>query len=333
MAGRRSRTGADGGEAERFAADLTRVAGEGGTLALAVSGGPDSMALLILAAAARPGRVMAATVDHRLRPESADEASMVARECAAIGVSHATLVPDSPIAGASLQARARDVRYQLLAAWARAQGADALATAHHADDQAETFLMRAARGAGLSGLAGIRARVEIEGVPVVRPLLDWRRAELRAIVRRAGAPFADDPANHDLRHDRTRFRQLLEQHEWLGVPQLAAAAAQLAEIDADVRATAAWLWAERATEDDGAVALDVAGLPPELRRRLVRRAVSAVRETNGMVEPAWSEAGGVEPLLDALSVGSSATRAGVKASAKGDVWRFRTAPPRRAAAG
>lgn len=331
MAGRTSRC-VDGGnvEAERFVADLARLAGDAGTLALAVSGGPDSMALLILAAAARRGRVLAATVDHQLRTGSDDEAAMVARECAKLGVRHAILTPDTPIGGASLQAQAREARYSLLTGWARAQGADALATAHHADDQAETFLMRAARGSGLSGLAGIRARVEIEGLPVVRPLLEWRRAELRAIVRRAGAPFVDDPANHDLRHDRTRFRQLLEQHEWLGVPQLAASAAQLAEVDADVRATAAWLWAERAIQNEGAVALNVQGLPLELRRRLVRRAVTAVRETNAIEEPAWSEAGGIEPLLDALSAGSGATRAGVKASARNDNWFFRPAPPRRA---
>ena len=332
MPQRRPRTGGTepAADAPRFAADLARLAGEGGRVALAVSGGPDSMALLLLAAAGRPGQVVVATVDHRLRPEGADEAAMVARECAALGVPHATLTPETPIAGASLQARARDARYALLARWARAQGATALATAHHADDQAETFLMRAARGSGVSGLAGIRAQVEIEGMRVVRPLLDWRRAELRAIVRRAGVAFVDDPANQDPRHDRTRFRQLLDLHEWLGVPQLAASAQQLAEVDADLRATADWLWAQRAREDAGEVLLDVAGLPRELRRRLARRAVTAVREAGAITEPDWSEATGIEPLLDALAGGSGATQAGVRANAKGDNWRFRPAPPRRA---
>lgn len=318
-----------GAEVDRFAADLARVAGDTGRVALAVSGGPDSMALLLLAAAARPGEIVAATVDHRLRPEGADEAAAVARECAALGVPHATLTPDEPIASASLQARAREARYALLARWAQAQGVIALATAHHADDQAETFLMRAARGSGLSGLAGIRARVEIAGMRVVRPLLEWRRAELRAVVRRAGVAFVDDPANADPRHDRTRFRQLLEQHEWLGVPQLAASAAQLAEVDADVRAAADWLWAERAVEEAGAVVLSVAGLPRELRRRLARLAVTAVRAAHRIAEPSWTEAAGIEPLLDALERGSGSTQAGVRASAKGDVWQFRPAPLRR----
>jgi tRNA(Ile)-lysidine synthase len=330
MAGRRARSGGTepGADVERFVRDLARIGAEG-RLALAVSGGPDSMALLLLAAAARPGDVVVATVDHGLRAGSADEAATVAAECAKLGVPHATLAPATPIAGASVQARAREARYALLADWAQAQGAAALATAHHADDQAETFLMRAARGAGLSGLAGIRARVEIEGVAVVRPLLDWRRAELRAIVRRAGVAFVDDPANHDLRHDRTRFRQLLELHEWLGVPQLAAAAGQLAEIDADVRAATEWLWAARASAKDGEVTLDVEGLPRELRRRLARHAIAAVRERAGVSEPAFDAASNVEALLDALAASRRATQGGVLASVRGGRWSFRTAPPRR----
>ena len=168
---------------QRFAAALARL-GASSPLLLAVSGGPDSMAMLVLAAAVLPGRVTAATVDHGLRTDAADEALMVAAQCARIGVQHATLSPAAPIEGASLQARARAARYALLADYARAVGATAILTAHHADDAAETFLMRAARGSGLAGLAGVRARTMIAGVRVLRPLLDWRRAELRAIVER-----------------------------------------------------------------------------------------------------------------------------------------------------
>ncbi|MGE7207497.1 tRNA lysidine(34) synthetase TilS [Sphingomonas sp. NPDC019816] len=316
----------------RFAADLTTLHDprtHAAPLLLAVSGGPDSMAMLTLAAASFRERIAVATVDHGLRADAADEVRMVADHCRRLGVPHHGLRPADPIAGASLQAQAREARYALLAEQARAIGAAAILTAHHADDQAETFLMRAARGAGLSGLSGVRARTEIGGVAVLRPLLDWRRAELRQIVRRAEAPFVDDPANHDPRHDRTRFRQLLDAHEWLGVAQMARAAAQLAEADADLRATVDWLWRERAQIDGDNVRIAAADLPRELGRRLARRAVGTVRQIAAIESPAWNEGGNIEKLLDALTAGSRATQAGVIASVRSGVWRFRPAPPRR----
>ncbi|MCU6454246.1 tRNA lysidine(34) synthetase TilS [Sphingomonas sp. A2-49] len=319
-------------EAERFHHDLIRALGHEprGAVLFAVSGGPDSMAMLTLAAATFGARVRVATVDHRLRAAAADEAAMVAGHCAAIGVAHATLVPAEPIAGASIQAAARHARYRLLAGHAAAIGAEALATAHHVDDQAETFLMRAARGSGIAGLAGVRPRATIDGATVLRPLLEWRRAELRAIVRRAEVPFVDDPSNHDPAHDRTRFRRLLDANEWLGPPQLARSAAALAEADGDVRAIVAWLWASRATQGGGGVRIAVDGLPRELTRRLARRAIGTVIAEAGIVAPKWSESANVEALLDALAAGRRATQAGVLVTPQGDEWRFRPAPARRA---
>jgi tRNA(Ile)-lysidine synthase len=258
-----------------------------------------------------------------------EESAMVAAHCATLGVPHATLAPSEPITGASIQAQARTTRYALLTDHARAIGAGALVTGHHADDQAETFLMRAARGSGLAGLAGVRARTEIHGVTVVRPLLDWRRAELRAIVRRAEVPFFDDPSNHDDRHDRTRFRRLLGENEWLGTPNLARAAAALAETDTDVRAIVEWIWAERAKVGGGEVKLAVEKLPREILRRLARRAIGTVRTEAGIVAPEWTEAANIESLLDSLMAGKRTTQAGIIASVRGDVWRFREAPPRR----
>jgi tRNA(Ile)-lysidine synthase len=318
-------------DADRFLAAVEKAAGGPvGTLGLAVSGGADSMALLLLAHAALPGRIRVATVDHRLRDGSEQDAALVAATCAKLGVPHATLTPETPIVGASIQAQAREARYMLLAGWAGSAGVNAVATAHQADDQAETFLMRASRGSGLAGLAGIRARTEINGVAIVRPLLDWRRAELRAIVRRAGADFVDDPANADPRHDRTRFRQLLGREEWLDAPNLAASARHLAEADDDVRAMTDWLWRERVETEGEECRIAVAGLPRELRRRLVRRAIGYVRQGAAIAAPAWSDAAGIEPLLDALAAGRGATRAGVQAVVRGAEWRFRPAPPRRA---
>ena len=317
--------------AARFHGDLTRVVGGEAppSLLLAVSGGADSMAMLTLAAAARPGAIAVATVDHRLRSDAAAEAAMVADHCATIGVPHATLAPTAAIAGASLQAQARRVRYALLADHARAIGAIAIATAHHVDDQAETFLMRAGRGSGLAGLAGVRARTVIEGVAIVRPLLDWRRAELRAIVRRHEVPFVDDPANADPAHDRTRFRHLLDANEWLGAAQIARSAAALADADADTRAMVDWLWTARARVAGMVVDVEVAELPRELLRRLARRAIGAVRAAAGIEVPAWSDAANIEPLLDSLAAGKRATQAGVLAAPRGVGWRFRPAPARR----
>ncbi|HZU63565.1 MAG TPA: tRNA lysidine(34) synthetase TilS, partial [Novosphingobium sp.] len=159
-------------------AELARLWPEGarqGRLGLAVSGGPDSLALLLLAHAAWPGRVAAATVDHGLRPESAGEAAEVARICAGLGVAHATL-PVS-IGPGNIQTEARTARYAALAQWMAAEGLAALATAHHADDQAETLLLRLNRASGVAGLAGVRARALVPGsrLLLLRPLLGWRR--------------------------------------------------------------------------------------------------------------------------------------------------------------
>lgn len=319
-------------EGRRFAADFARLASDFTNPLLAVSGGPDSMAMLTLAHEALPPGFTVASIDHRLRPEAVEESAMVAAHCATLGISHATLAPSEPITGASIQAQARTTRYALLTDHARAIGAGALVTGHHADDQAETFLMRAARGSGLAGLAGVRARTEVHGITVVRPLLDWRRAELRAIVRRAEVPFFDDPSNHDDRHDRTRFRRLLGENEWLGTPNLARAAAALAETDTDVRAMVEWIWAERGKVGGGEVKLAVEKLPREILRRLARRAIGTVRTDAGIVAPEWTEAANIESLLDSLMAGKRTTQAGIIASVRGDVWRFREAPPRRAPA-
>ncbi len=307
---------------DRFRADLTALIGTPtGQIAVAVSGGPDSMALLALAHAVAP--TIAATVDHRLRPESAAEAWMVADWCARLGIAHVTLTPPADWAPQSIQADARAMRYVLLTGWAKANGAAALLTAHHADDQAETFLMRAGRGSGVTGLGGVRA-VRMEGdVRLARPLLGWRRAELRAVVAAQAVPFIDDPSNADPRFDRVRMRAWLKDApiDAAAIAQSAVACAEAAEA---LDTVANLLFVERRREDGW----DMTGLPREIRRRLVRRVIRDVR-ASAPCEGQFGSATSVEGILNALEAGQKATLAGVLASARGEIWRFAPAPPRR----
>lgn len=177
---------------------------------MALSGGPDSLALMLLARAVLPGRTIAATIDHGLRPGSAGEAAFAARVCGRLGIDH-EIVPVEVEPG-NLQDRARAARYDALRRSFAARECAVMATAHHADDQAETVLMRLARGSGLAGLAGIRERrltIADEHAAeflIVRPLLGWRRAELADIVARAGIEPVRDPSNADERFDRVRAR-------------------------------------------------------------------------------------------------------------------------------
>ncbi|GAO40925.1 tRNA(Ile)-lysidine synthetase [Sphingomonas changbaiensis NBRC 104936] len=283
-------------------------------LGLAVSGGPDSLALLLLAARARPDRLRAATVDHQLRPDSRAEAEAAAALCARIGVPHDILTVR--VEG-SLQAAARAARYAALGQWCVAHSLTHIATAHHADDQAETLLMRLARGAGLSGLASIRAaRPLCPGVTLVRPLLDRRKAELEAIVAAAGIEPARDPSNADPRYDRTAARALLAATDWLDPARLAHSAAHLAASEAALEWAADRALAERF---DGA-SLDPEGLPPELLRRILLRIFAAHGET-----PRGPD---LARLTAALHSGRTATLGPLKAT-PGERWTFTPAPPRR----
>lgn len=296
-------------------------------LGLAVSGGPDSLALLLLASAAFPGQVVSATVDHGLRPEAADEARFVGEICEALGVPHQILTGTLP--AGNLQENARALRYALLAEWAEGR-AGWIVTAHQRDDVAETFLMRARRGAGVGGLAAMRAARPLGGVTLVRPLLDWSRAELEEIVAASGIAAVHDPSNRDPRFDRARMRRLLAESPELPADRLALAARNLRRAEEALAWAADREWQARSRVDGLSVRLDASGLPYELQRRLVERAVDRIRAGAEKESPLDKLRGeSLDRVVATLLSGGTGTIAGVKASVKRAEWRFSLAPARR----
>ncbi len=213
-------------------------------LAVAVSGGADSLALAVLAAAwarARGGAVTALTVDHRLRPQAAAEAAQVGSWMERHRIAHVTLVRTGPAPQANVQAAARAARYRLLEAWCAAQGALHLLTAHHREDQAETLLLRLARGSGLDGLAGMAAIAERRACRVLRPLLTVERARLAATLTAQRQEWLEDPSNDNPAFARVRFRRAAAMlaGEGLSSARLAATAARLARARAALEAAVA----------------------------------------------------------------------------------------------
>jgi tRNA(Ile)-lysidine synthase len=284
-------------EANNLFADLVSAP----AIVLAVSGGPDSTALLWLAARWRAGRkrgpkLLAVTVDHGLRKEAAAEAREVARLARKLGLSHRTLrwTGEKPRTG--LQEKARQARYRLLADAAVKTGATHLLTAHTLDDQAETVLMRLLRGSGPAGLAAMARETRVGDITLFRPFLDIPKARLLATLRKAKIPFADDPSNLDPRFTRVRMRSLLPAlaQEGLNAKRLVLLARRLRRAEAALEAAvdmaaklARGRWAA-----GGVLELEArqfAGLPAEVALRLLGRAVACVGN-EGPVELAKLEA-------------------------------------------
>jgi tRNA(Ile)-lysidine synthase len=291
-------------------------------LGVAISGGPDSTALLLLAAAALPGRVEAATVDHGLRAESAREAEDVAQLCISLDVPHATL--RVTLTSGNVQDAARSARYAALGGWAQERKLGAVTTAHHADDQAETLLMRLNRASGVGGLAGVRSRSRLEDAPalLLRPLLAWRRADLTNIVRQAGVIAADDPSNTDDRFDRARLRKALATADWLDAAQIAQSAAHLAEADAALSWSADLEFNARVKRD----AFGMTYRPMAPRAIALRVVTRMIRELDE--EPRGSS---VARLFDALVEGHPGSIGNLVARPNAGGWSFAKAPQRRTA--
>lgn len=302
----------------------------GEPIGLAVSGGPDSLALMLLGHGAMGDLCEVATVDHGLRPASASEAAYVASVAARLGLRHETLAV--AVKPGNLQAEARAARYAALSQWSRRRGLASIATAHHADDQAETVLMRLNRGSGLAGLSGIRqaARSEAGAPLVVRPLLTWRKQELERIAHEAGLAPARDPSNADPRFDRARVRARLAGADWLDPEGIAASAAHLAEAERLLRLIVAEDFA--ACVDAGPEAVlyhphrTGRGADYELLHALVCARVFT--ELLGGA-PRFSE---VRRLTGDLARRQPGTLAGYRVTASegphGPMWTFRREPPR-----
>jgi tRNA(Ile)-lysidine synthase len=321
----------NGEPAERFRRELDAIVPAGRKIGIAVSGGPDSLALLLLAAAARPGEVEAATVDHALRPDSRAEAEKVAKLCGSLGVPHTILTaqweekPESAI-----QERARIMRYRLLSEWAVERGINALMTGHHVDDQAETFLMRLARGAGVKGLAGMRrvSRGPGGAFALVRPLLDWRHSELEAVCAAAAVEPVQDPSNEDEQFERVRVRKALAGNELLDAAAVAQSAGHLGQADRALHWATSLEWKRAVTRSGGQLVYKPTDAPREIRRRIIRRAILRLATEGGGAEPRGRE---IDQVLAALRAGKRATLRGVLCIG-GAEWRFARAPARQAAA-
>lgn len=319
----------------RFRADLARFGFGETRLGIAVSGGPDSLALLLLAhAALGPDKIAAATVDHGLRAESADEAAFVADICARLGVDHATLSVTVP--EGNLQSNARDARYLALGQWHDEARAGVLVTAHHADDQAETLLMRLNRGSGVPGLAGIRSTAEIPGWggTVFRPLLRWSKRELEAVVSSSQIEPVRDPSNVDEKFDRARVRRFLAEQDWIDADGLAASAEHIEDAWRAIEWFAAEDWETHVvpdSNDQGRGFRYYANVPRAIAIETICRIIV---ELGG--ETSRSDAA---TAFDRLWQGDNASLAGVLVVPGTEqiadpgvtlrVWRFSPEPPRK----
>jgi tRNA(Ile)-lysidine synthase len=316
-------------------------------LVLAVSGGPDSIAMMWLAARwrralARGPRLIAVTIDHGLRPEAAREARAVKHLAKTLDLPHRILRWSGAKPKTGVPAAARNARYRLLAEAARAAGATHILTAHTQDDQAETLLMRMARGSGIAGLAAMARQSRREGVVLARPLLRIPKARLVATLKKAKIGFADDPTNRDANFTRPRLRAMMPAlaAEGFDARNLTRLASRLARANAalEVLADGAERYlalGERDAMQAGFDAKAFAALAEEIRLRLLLRRIDRV----GHEGPA--ELGKVEALLAALdraiaATGSPRGRIGLKQTLAGALVsladgriRIEPAPPRR----
>ena len=296
-----------------------------GPVGVAVSGGGDSVALLLLAAERLPrADLRVATVDHGLRDGSAAEADWVADLCGRMGLGHRTLHwRDGPSMPGNLAQNAREARRRLLADWIAEEGGGTILLGHTQDDVAETFLMRLARGSGLDGLSAMRPVVESDGCRFLRPVLGVSRDDLRSHLRARGQDWLEDPTNEDVRYDRARVRAALGTLGGIGLTAeaLARSARRLSEAR-DVLADQVRAACGHMVHQDGWGQLHLSlapfGCAPPAIRRGVLRAV--LEHVAGPGHPPRQAA--LDGLEEGMRAGQARTLGGVALRSDGRIARF-----------
>ncbi|NNK78015.1 MAG: tRNA lysidine(34) synthetase TilS [Litoreibacter sp.] len=276
-------------------------------LAIAISGGGDSTALLHLAVQWGKSELLAVTVDHGLRPEASGEAEQVAGHCAEFGVPHEILRWSDWDGQGNLQDAARRARYRLICDWAGSAGVSDVAFGHTADDNAETFIMGLSRGAGLDGLSGMRPRFSREGLNYHRPLLAVSRDDLRLYLQDLGVAWIEDPSNLDLRFDRIKARKALATLSEAGVTSeaLNASIGNLNATRRDLNRELMMLVRDDLRFDRGDLLIGIdrfLSLSPEYARRLLN---ACLRLVSGQDYPPRAEK--VMRLIDEAGRGGGTT--------------------------
>ena len=297
-----------------FSLALNKAGVKGAELGVAVSGGGDSVALLLLSHAwleDRGSALRCATVNHRLRDGADAEARFVASLCRELGIQHETLNWETIPSSGNLQGAARDARRGLIGSWARRHGLGAVLLGHTRDDQAETFLMRLGRGSGVDGLASMYPVEHDRGVVWVRPLLEVSRESLRKFLISAGVGWCEDPCNKDDRFLRSRVRKARWKLDELGLDQetLIATADRMKQARFGLEVATREL-ANRVAEPTsmGSVLIDLercGDVPAEIRLRLLAHALK------------WVSGSSYRPRLAALLRFEEALNSGVGATLSG----------------
>jgi len=263
---------------------ITEIAKNGEKFGVAVSGGGDSIALLcILIKWANENRkqIFVVTVNHNLRPDSVEDAILVKNLCSKNNVNHSVLEIRESVKG-NLQSWARDNRYRLICEWANNKGIDSIFLGHTLDDQAETFLLRLARGSGVDGLTAMTSKSYRDGIFWLRPLLHITRKDLRKFLDDKHIPYVNDPSNENLRFDRIKIRKVLDSAKEYGLEaaRLVETSQRLAQAR-EVLNHVAFQFAKKHVllTEIGTVTIDLSGIEllfPETRHRILSYSIKWV---------------------------------------------------------